>query len=103
MLGTWAAGPILFFGVYAIAIGILLFVLNFAIWRLASSIDRRVWIFDGTLADLSRQASEKNIGKLISEGGRWQETNVWASMTKIISDETDFPAKKMRPAMTFID
>ncbi|WP_299282397.1 hypothetical protein [uncultured Tateyamaria sp.] len=103
ILGTWAAGPILFSGLYAIAVGILIFVLNIAIWRYATSIDQRVWIFKGTLADLSRQASKENIGKLVSEGGKWKRADVWAVMTKIISDETGFPAEKMRPAMTFID
>lgn len=103
ILWTWAAGPILFFDFYAIAVGFLVFALNIAIWRYATSIDQRVWIFRGTLADLSRQASEENIGQLVSEGGKWKGADVWAVMTKIISDETGFPAEKMQPAMTFID
>lgn len=103
VLGTWAAGPILFSGFYALAIGILIFVLNIAIWQFVTTIDQRVWIFKGTLADLSLQASEENIGQLVSEGGKWKAADVWAAMTKIISDETGFPAERMRPAMTFID
>ena len=103
ILGTWAAAPILFSALFAVAAGSLIFVLNIAIWRYATKIDQRVWIFKGTLADLSRRASEENIGQLISEGGKWKGADVWAVMTKIISDETGFPAEKMRPAMTFID
>lgn len=102
-LATWIAGTILSSGFYAIAVGILIFVLNIAIWRFAATIDHRVWIFKGTLADLSRQASEENIGQLVSEGGKWERADVWRVMTKIISDETGFPAERMRPAMTFID
>lgn len=101
ILGTWIAGPILFSGFYASTVGILLFVLNFAIWRFAASIDQRVWIFNGTLADLSRQAAGENIGQLVSEGGKWKGADIWAAMTKIISDETGVPADRMRPAMTF--
>lgn len=103
ILATWIAGPVLFSGFYAVAIGTLILVLNFAIWRFATSIDQRVWIYEGTLADLSRQASEENIGQLVSEGGRWKEADVWTAMTKIISDETGFPAERMQPTMTFID
>lgn len=103
ILATWIAGPVLFSGFYAIAVGLITLVLNFAIWRFATSIDQQVWIFKGTLADLSRRASEENIGHLVSEGGKWKAADVWTAMTKIISDETGFPAERMRPAMTFID
>ncbi|MEM9342503.1 MAG: hypothetical protein AAGA87_05615 [Pseudomonadota bacterium] len=103
ILATWIAGPVLFSGFYAIAVGILILFFNIAIWRFATRIDQRVWIFKGTLADLSRQASEENIGQLVSEGGKWNGADVWTAMTKIISDETGFPAKSMRLAMTFID
>jgi hypothetical protein len=103
ILATWTAGPVLFSGSFAIAFGLITLVLNFAIWRFATSIDQRVWIYEGTVADLSRRASEENIGHLVSEGGKWKEADVWTAMTKIISDETGFPAERMRPAMTFID
>lgn len=103
ILATWTAGPVFFSGFYAIAIGILIFALNFAFWEFATRIDQRVWIFKGTLADLSRQASAENIGQLVSEGGKWKGADVWTAMTKIISDATDFPAERMQPTMTFID
>jgi len=103
ILATWIAGPVLFSGFHAIVVGLIILVLNFAIWRFATSIDQRVWIFKGTLADLSRRASEENIGHLVSEGAKWKGADVWTAMTKIISDETGFPTERMRPVMTFID
>ncbi len=103
MLGTWMTGPVLFSGFHATAVSILLFAGNFAVWRVATRLDRRVWAFSGTVADLSRQASEENIGQLVCEGGKWQKADIWAAMTKIIADETGFPAEDMRPAMAFID
>lgn len=103
ILATWTVGPVLFSGSSATAVGLIILVLNFAIWRFAARIDQRVWIYDGTLADLSRRASKENIGHLVSEGGKWTGADVWTAMTKIISDETGFPAERMRPAMTFID
>ena len=102
IVATWIVGPVVFSGFYAAVTGILVLILNFAIWRLATSIDQRVWIFEGTLAAFSRQASEENIGQLVSEGGKWKRADVWTTMTKIISNETGFPSETMRPAMTFV-
>lgn len=103
VLATWGAGPVFFSGFQAIAVGLFIFALNLRTWQFAENLDQRVWIFKGTLADLSRQAAEEHIGQLVCEGGKWKETDVWAAMTHIISDETGFPAERMRPAMTFID
>ena len=99
---TWIAEPVMFSGFYAVAVGLIIFVSNVAIWRFATAIDQRAWIFDGTVADLSRRASEENIGHLVAEGGKLTREDVWTAMTKIISSVTGFPAQRMRPNMTFV-
>ncbi len=103
MLGAWIVVPLMVSGSHAITLSIMLPILGVAIWRIAARFDQRRWTFDGTLADLTQHASEENIGRLISQGGKWRKADVWKIMTKIISDETGFPAEKMRPAMTLID
>lgn len=99
---TWIAAPIIFSGFAAILVGLCLVVVSYSLRRIADSLDDRIWIFDGTLGDLSRQASEANIGKLILLGGKWAETDVWKTMTSIISDFTGFSTKDMTPETTFL-
>lgn len=101
-LVTWIAAPIMFSGFFAVLVGILIFAISHGLWRLADHFDKRVWIFDGTMGDLARQASEINFGKLVSLGGNWKEADVWKIMTSIIHGHTGFPADKMTPDMKFI-
>ncbi|WP_282607030.1 acyl carrier protein [Pelagibius sp. Alg239-R121] len=99
---TWIVAPIMFSGFIAILVGILVVAVSHTLWRFADSIDERVWVFDGTLGDLSRQASEVNLGQLVSLGGRWTESDVWKTMTTIIHDLTGFPPENMTPETKFI-
>lgn len=72
------------------------------LWRYATILDNRVWVFEGTLADLSRRASEANIGNLVALGGRWKEADIWKVMTSLVNETTGFPQEKMTPDMKFI-
>jgi len=101
-LVTWIAAPIFLSGFSALLVGILLAAITHALWRFADRCDNRVWLFDGTLVDLSRQASETNIGKLVSLGGKWTESDVWKIMASIIHQATGLPADNMTPEMKFI-
>lgn len=98
---TWIAGPILFSGLSAFVATVMIFAVSFALWRVAEWSDHRVWIFDGTIGDLSRRASEENIGKLIVQGGKWKDADVWQSMTLVISNCTGYPSRKMTPETVF--
>ena len=80
----------------------LIFAVSHALWRLADNVDKRVWVFDGTLGDLSQQASAINFGKLVSLGGKWTDSDVWETMTSIIHDLTGYPPGNMTPEMKFI-
>lgn len=99
---TWVAGLILFSGLSAFVATGVIFVVSHALWRIAERTDSRVWSFDGTIGDLSRRASEENIGKLVLLGGKWKDADIWQSMTSIISDFTGYPCHKMTPETVFI-
>ena len=99
---TWIVAPILFSGLTAVFAGFLIVTASHVVWRVAERNDKRVWVFEGTIADLSRQASEANLGKLISLGGNWNEFDVWTSMTSIIHAHTGFPPDHMTPDTKFI-
>lgn len=99
---TWVAGPILFSGLSAFVATATIFAVSHALWRIAERSDNRVWSFDGTIGDLSRRASEENIGKLVLLGGKWKDADIWRSMTSIISDFTGYPCHKMTPETVFI-
>lgn len=99
---TWIAGPVIFSGFSALVASLLIFAISHTLWRIAEQSDKRVWIFEGTIGDLSRRASETNIGKLILLGGNWKDADIWQSMTSIIQDFTGYPAGKMTPETTFI-
>ncbi|MGC3936489.1 hypothetical protein ACOTTU_01650 [Roseobacter sp. EG26] len=99
---TWIAATIVFSGMLSIIAGFLTFSFTHALWRIAEHRDRHVWAFDGTIADLSRRAAEVNFGKLVSLGGKWNETEVWRTMTSVIQSHTGFPQDQMTPKMQFI-
>lgn len=99
---TWIAGPILFSGISAFVATAIIFAVSHALWRIAERSDNRVWSFDGTIGDLSRRASEANIGKLVLLGGKWKDADIWWSMTSIIHDFTGYPCHKMTPETVFI-
>lgn len=99
---SWVAAPILFSGVLAAVSGILVFLIFHGLWRLADQHDKRVWAFDGTVADLAKQAAQNNFGKLVSQGGKWNKVEVWKSMAAIIEFHTGYPTEQMTPDMKFI-
>lgn len=101
-LVTWIAAPIFFSGFSAMLVGVVLIAITHTLWRLADRLDNRIWLYDGTLGDLSRQASEINIGKLVSSGGKWTKPDIWKTMTSIIRETTGFPRDNMTPEMRFI-
>lgn len=99
---SWIVAPIMLSGSSAFIVGVVIAAGSHILWRFADSSDERVWMFDGTLGDLSRQASETNFRKLVSLGGTWKEPDVWKTMTSIIHDCTGFPPDNMTPEMKFI-
>lgn len=99
---TWIVGPVVFSGFNAFVASLVAFALTHVLWRNAERSDKRVWIFDGTIGDLSRRASEMNIGKLVLLGGKWKEADIWQAMTSIIHDYTGYPSDKMTPETKFI-
>ena len=99
---TWIGGPILFSGLSAFVATAIIFAASHALWRIAERSDNRVWNFDGTIGDLSRRASEENIGKLVLLGGKWKDADIWRSMTSIINSFTGYPCHEMTPETVFI-
>ncbi|SLN63340.1 Acyl carrier protein [Falsiruegeria litorea R37] len=99
---TWIVGPLIFSGSSAVAASLSIFAISHAIWRIAERSDKRVWIFEGTIGDLSRRASDANIGELVLLGGKWKDADVWQTMTAIISDFTGYPSDQMKPETKFI-
>lgn len=99
---SWMVAPVMLSGSSAFLGAVVIAAGSHILWRFADSSDERVWVFNGTLGDLSRQASETNFGKLVSLGGTWKEPDVWKIMTSIIHDYTGFPPDNMTPEMKFI-
>ncbi|WP_350334317.1 hypothetical protein [Coralliovum pocilloporae] len=98
---TWLAAPILLSGVAAGLAGILIFAASYYLWRVASYLDKGVWVFEGTIGDLARRTSDAHIGQLISRGGQWKKEDIWRIMTGIVCDHTGYPKDRMKPEMTF--
>lgn len=101
-LVSWIIAPIVLTGVHVYIGGITIALVSHSFWRIADNADQRVWIFDGTLDDLSQQASALNFAELVSLGGAWKKSDVWKTMTAIIHEFTEFPTEEMKPEMKFI-
>lgn len=99
---TWIIAPIFWSGGQATLIGLCIAAASHTVWRVANNADNRVLTFHGTVEDLSRLASEQNIGTLISQGGTWKASDVWWIMTSLIQECTGYSARDMTPEMKFI-
>lgn len=99
---SWIAAPVVWSGFAALVGSIALFAATHIVWRLADRADSRVWAYNGTIADLARIASQRNIGTLVSSGGKWGKDDVWRTMVLVIHDMTGYPMNKMKPETNFI-
>ena len=59
----------LFFDVLNIYLCVSVISMFHVLWRFAARWDNRKWMFEGTLAELSMQATTANFGKLVAAGG----------------------------------
>ncbi len=99
---SWVAAPVLLSGNTALVAAVAIAGTSHLLWRNADRMDNSIWIFDGTLGELSQRAAETNFGHLVSSGATWSRSDVWKAMTSIIQDFTGFPVENMNSETKFI-